>query len=256
MRCRLYIIITLACLAGLGAAAAPAAAQQGATGGEWHSYAADAGSTKYSPLEQIDRDNFGDLEVAWRWQSADAYVGTTTDGGGQWWSSLPNIVEYLEAQNPNLYRRRNSPRISSMQATPLMVDGVLYLNTALSQGVAVEARTGETLWVHNPKSYEEGTTTMTVTWRQRGVAYWTDGTDQRIFWGTGNGYLICAEAKTGLPCAGFGDGGRVDLTVGLPRARSGTSATISTPCSTPSSRRRWWCATSSSTARRSPTAGS
>ena len=56
-----------------------------------------------------------------------------------------------------------------------MVGGVLYFNTPLSQGVAVDAKTGETLWVFNPKSYEEGTTTMTGTWRQRGVAYWTDG---------------------------------------------------------------------------------
>jgi quinoprotein glucose dehydrogenase len=102
-----------------------------------------------------------------------------------------------------------------------MVGGVLYLNTPLSQGVAVDARTGQTKWVYNPKSYEEGTTSMTVTWRQRGVAYWTDGPerhDERILWGTGGGDLICVDAKTGHPCAGFGVNGRVDLTQGLPRA--------------------------------------
>ena len=218
MKRKLRAVTAIAFFIGFGVGAGPAAAQHGAAGGEWRSYAADAGSTKYSPLDQIDRSNFGDLAVAWRWKSADAYVSTTTDDGGEWWSSLENVVEHLESRNPNLYRKGNSPRISAMQATPLMVGGVLYFNTALSQGVAVDARTGETLWVHNPKSYEEGTTTMTVTWRQRGVAYWTDGADERIFWGTGNGYLICADAKTGLPCSGFGDGGRVDLTVGLPRA--------------------------------------
>ena len=218
MRRRLQIVMALACLLGADPGLGRAAAQHGAADGEWRSYAADAGSTKYSPLDQIDAGNFGDLEVAWRWRSADARVSTTTAGGAEWWSSLPNVVAHLEAENPNLYRRGNTPRISAMQATPLMVDGVLYLNTALSQGVAIDARSGETLWVHNPKSYEEGTTTMTVTWRQRGVAYWTDGSDQRIFWGTGNGYLICVEAESGRPCPGFGQDGRVDLTVGLPRA--------------------------------------
>ena len=220
MKRRLYIFMFASLAAFAAAAAAPdhAWAQHGATDGEWHSYAADNGATKYSPLDQIDRDNFANLEVAWRWKSADAYVSTTTADGGEWWSSLDNIVEYLEEQNPNLYRRQNSPRTSMMQATPLMIDGVLYFNTALSQGVAVDAETGETIWVHNPKSYEEGTTTMTVTWRQRGVAYWTDGADERIFWGTGNGYMICAQAETGLPCPDFGENGRVDLMVGLPRA--------------------------------------
>ena len=218
MRRRLQIVMALACLLGAGPGLDRAAAQHGAADGEWRSYAADAGSTKYSPLDQIDAGNFGDLKVAWRWRSADARVSTTTAGGAEWWSSLPNVVAHLEAENPNLYRRGNTPRISAMQATPLMVDGVLYLNTALSQGVAIDARSGETLWVHNPKSYEEGTTTMTVTWRQRGVAYWTDGSDQRIFWGTGNGYLICVEAVSGRPCPGFGQDGRVDLTAGLPRA--------------------------------------
>ena len=196
----------------------PANAQYGATDGEWHAYGGDIGSTKYSPLDQISRNNFSDLEVSWRWKSADAFLSTTTPDGGEWWTSLSNIVDSLESENPNLYRNQNTPRISSMQATPLMIGGVLYFNTALSQGVAVDAETGETLWIYNPKSHEEGTTSMTVTWRQRGVAYWTDGADERIFWGTGNGYLICVEAKTGRPCSGFGDNGRVDLTIGLPRA--------------------------------------
>ena len=80
---------------------------------------------------------------------------------------------------------------------------------------------GETLWVFNPKSYEEGTTPMSGTFRQRGVAYWTDGGgDERIFWGTGAGYLVCVDAGTGEPCPDFGPdgGGKVDAMVGLPRA--------------------------------------
>jgi quinoprotein glucose dehydrogenase len=141
--------------------------------------------------------------------------------GSEWWAPLETIVESLVEDTPNLYRRGHLPRMGGMAATPLMIGGVMYFNTALSQGVAVDATTGETLWVFNPKSYEEGTTPMSGTFRQRGVAYWTDGEeDERIFWGTGNGYLVCVQAKSGQPCSDFGpDGsGMVDAMVGVPRA--------------------------------------
>ena len=193
----------------------------GTEDGEWRSYAGNIAGQKYSPLDQIDATNFSDLEIAWRWQSVDALVSRTMPDGSEWWAPLETIVESLVEEAPNLYRRGNPPRAGGMQATPLMVGGVLYFNTALSQGVAVDATTGETLWVFNPKSYEEGTTPMSGTFRQRGVAYWTDGDDdERIFWGTGNGYLVCVEAQTGRPCPDFGpDGsGTVDAMVGLPRA--------------------------------------
>ena len=196
-----------------------AADQNSAKVGEWRVYGADKAGTKYSPLKQINRDNFATLEVAWRWQSVDGYLSKSIPGGGEWWSSRDAVVAQLEQDNPNLYRTQNSPNYSNLQATPLMIDGILYFNTPLSQGVAVDAKSGKTLWVYNPKSYEEGTTAMTVTWRQRGVAYWTDGAgDERILWGTGSGDMICAQAKTGLPCVGFGNHGRIDLTQGLPRA--------------------------------------
>ena len=193
----------------------------GTEDGEWRSYAGNIAGQKYSPLDQIDATNFSDLEIAWRWQSVDAMVSRTMPDGSEWWAPLETIVESLVEDTPNLYRRGNPPRAGGMQATPLMVGGVLYFNTALSQGVAVDATTGETLWVFNPKSYEEGTTPMSGTFRQRGVAYWTDGDDdERIFWGTGNGYLVCVEAQTGRPCPDFGsDGsGMVDAMDGLPRA--------------------------------------
>jgi len=192
--------------------------------GEWRSYAGDIAGTKYSPLDQIDRDNFADLEIAWEWTLVDNMVSQTTSGGGEWWGQLPDIVGALVEQTPNLYRESHPPNATGFQATPLMVSGILYFNTPLSQGVAVDATTGKTLWVFNPKSYEEGTTTMTGTWRQRGVAYWTDGaSDERIYWGTGNGYLVCVNAKTGQPCPDFGpDGsGMVDTMVGVPRAVRG-----------------------------------
>ncbi len=193
----------------------------GTENGEWRSYSGNIAGQKYSPLDQIDASNFNDLEIAWRWTSVDAMVSRTMPDGSEWWAPLDDIVESLVADTPNLYRTGHLPRPGGMRVTPLMVGGVMYFNTALSQGVAVDATTGETLWVFNPKSYEEGTTPMSGTFVQRGVAYWTDGEDdERIFWGTGNGYLVCVQAKTGQPCPDFGpDGsGMVDAMVGLPRA--------------------------------------
>jgi len=193
----------------------------GTENGEWRSYGGNIASQKYSPLDQIDAGNFSDLEIAWRWRSVDAMVSRTMPDGSEWWAPLDAIVESLVADTPNLYRPGHLPRAGGMAATPLMIGGVVYLNTALSQGVAVDATTGETRWVFNPKSYEEGTTPMSGTFRQRGVAYWMDGEgDERIFWGTGSGYLVCVDAQTGRPCADFGpDGsGMVDAMVGVPRA--------------------------------------
>ncbi len=191
------------------------------SGGEWRSYAGSIGGQKYSPLDQIDAGNFADLEIAWEWVTVDRHISLTTPGGGEWTAPLDTVVDALVEETPDLYRTGHRPILSRLQTTPLMVDGILYFNTPLSQGVAVDATTGETLWVFNPKSYEEGTPTMSNPWSQRGVAYWTDGAgDERIFWGTGNGYLVCAEAKSGRPCADFGpDGsGMTDAMVGLPRA--------------------------------------
>ena len=189
--------------------------------GEWRSYAGDIGGKKYSPLDQIDEGNFAALEIAWEWTSVDNFVSTETPGGGEWWAPLETIVQALVEENPDLHRPGHLPLSSRLQATPLMVGGVLYFNTPLSQGVAVDARTGETLWVFNPKVYEEGTPPMSNPWSQRGVAYWTDGaSDERIFWGTGNGYLVCVDAETGQPCLDFGpnESGMVDTMVGVPRA--------------------------------------
>ena len=193
----------------------------GTENGEWRSYAGNIAGQKYSPLDQIDGSNFEQLELAWNWESADRMVSRTMPDGSEWWAPLETIVESLVEDTPDLYRTSHLPRAGGMQATPLMVDGVLYFNTALSQGVAIDATTGETIWVYNPKSYEEGTTPMSGTFRQRGVAYWTDGEgDERILWGTGAGYLVCVEAKTGRPCPDFGDNGNgmVDAMVGIPRA--------------------------------------
>jgi quinoprotein glucose dehydrogenase len=65
---------------------------------------------------------------------------------------------------------------------------------------------------------------MSARWNQRGVAYWTDGKDERVLWGTGDGYLIAVDAKTGVPVDSFGDHGRVDLMQGC-RTPSAAPAT-------------------------------
>ena len=215
------LLAAMLCANGFLARPASAQWQEYGTGnGEWRSYAGDIAGTKYSPLDQIDASNFSDLEVAWAWTSVDRMLSRATPGGGEWRAPLEAVVESLVADTPNLYRDGQSPNPTRFQATPLMVGGVLYFNTPLSQGVAVDAATGETLWVFNPRSYEEGTPSMSGPWTQRGVAYWTDGAgDERIFWGTGNGHLVCVQAQSGRPCPDFGSGGSgmVDAMAGIPR---------------------------------------
>ena len=175
---------------------APVKTQTGATNGEWRSYGGDLGSTKYSPLDQIDATNFNDLRVAWRWQSADGSLD----------------LEAIRQHAPRL-------RVRIFQATPLMVGGVLYISTALHQVAAVDAATGDTLWVHDPKAYLGGSPTHF--YNSRGVAYWADGDDARIFFGTSEGYLLALDASTGQPVLDFGNNGRVDLMEGIPRAVRG-----------------------------------
>ncbi len=202
-----------------------ALAQNGApANGEWPTYGGDLGSTKYSPLDQLDRNNFSDLKIAWRWTSADGFLGLTMPDGSEWWADSRVIFEELNRRDPNLWRGGLPPTITNFKATPIMVGGRLFINMPTSQAASIDARTGETLWVYNPKTYESGTTTMSARWNQRGVAYWSDGPerqDERILFGTGNGYLICVDAKTGRPCLDFGDSGWTDLVADLPRAQRG-----------------------------------
>ena len=198
MPARLAGLVPAAACGIIGRCAPPAAAQYGAVAGEWRSYAGDPGSTKYSPLDQIDAGNFGDLRIAWRWASVDADVD----------------LEAIGSDDERL-------SIFGLQATPLMIDGVLYLSTALYQAAAVDAGTGETIWVHDPQAYLGGKPTHAF--RSRGVAYWSedDGSDARIFWGTSEAYLLAVDAHTGEPIRDFGDDGRVDLMEGIPRAVRG-----------------------------------
>ncbi len=158
--------------------------QTGAADGEWHYYGGDAGGTRYAPLDQIDRDNVGDLEIKWRWSAANFGA---------------------------------SPGINS-QVTPLMVDGVLYATAGTRRNVvAIDAATGETLWMWR---IDEGTRGEDAPRKNhRGVAYWSDGIAERIIYITPGYRLISLDAKTGRPDPAFGDEGVVDLFDGLDRPR-------------------------------------
>ena len=167
---------------------------------DWASYGGDKASAKYSALAQIDRDNFSRLRVAWTWRSAEA-----------------DVVK----SNPEL-------RTWAWESTPLMVDGVLYVSTSLSQVAALDAATGKTKWVYDPETWKNGTPSNNG-FVHRGVAYWADGNDQRILFGTGDGYLICLNAQTGRPISAFGQNGRIDLTQGLGRSVNRRHYGVSSP---------------------------
>ncbi len=169
--------------------------QLGSVEGEWGSYASDAGSTKYTSLSEINRENFDKLEIAWAW--------TSIDGGLDLEGMLGSDADDIS--------------FGRLQATPLMVEGVLYMITALNQVVALDATSGELLWSFDPQAYLSGYSISPLGYHHRGVAYWSDGTESRILFATNDGYLHSLNANTGVPDAAF-RGGRIDMTDGIPRA--------------------------------------
>ncbi len=179
---RFVVSIALVAAVALGAGL-PAAAQQGAQDGEWRYYGGDLGSTKYSPLDQINRDNVADLEIAWRWK---------TDNFG--------------------------PRLDfNFQATPLMIDGVLYTTAGRRRNVvAIDAATGETLWMFRHDEGRRGEVAPLRASSGRGVAHWSDGQgDDRIIHVTQGYHLVALDRETGQPVPTFGEDGIVDLYNGL-----------------------------------------
>ena len=157
--------------------ALPVGAQSGATNGEWRNYGGDLGNTHYSPLDQISAANFSKLQVAWRFK---------TDNLG--------------------------PRPEfNFEGTPLMANGVIYSTAGTRRAVvALDAATGELLWVHGEHEGARGKAAP----RQlsgRGLAYWTDGREERILYVTPGYRLVALDAKTGNLVPGFGNGGLVDL---------------------------------------------
>lgn len=157
----------------------PASARTGPSGGdtEWRHYAADLANTRYAPLDQIDASNFNDLEVAWRFKT----------------DSLGPHPEYI------------------FQSTPLVINKVLYTTAGSRRAVvALDAESGEMLWISRE---EEGARGAAAPRRLsgRGLSYWTDGVEERIFYVTIGYRLIALDARTGVRVADFGDNGVVDL---------------------------------------------
>jgi quinoprotein glucose dehydrogenase len=171
--------------------------------GEWPAYAGTYAATRYSPLTQINRDNARSLHVVWRWKSPEAAIRAADASIG------PGFVN---------------------ESTPLMVGGVLYTSTSLSEVAAIDAATGETRWVFDPKVYENGLgPPANLGWTHRGVAYWRNGDNERIVILTAFAQMIALDARTGKPVADFGTNGRVDLNAGLRRPVSSHFYTMTSP---------------------------
>jgi quinoprotein glucose dehydrogenase len=152
-------------------------AQSGAPGTEWRSYGGDLGHTRYAPLTEITASNFKDLEVAWRFKS----------------DNLGPRPEY------------------TFQSTPLMVNGVLYSTAGTRRSVvALDAGTGELKWMHGLDEGERGTAAPRQ-FSGRGLSYWSDDKQERIYYVTPGYRLLALDAKTGAPIRGFGLDGQVDL---------------------------------------------
>jgi quinoprotein glucose dehydrogenase len=139
---------------------------------DWAVTGGDAGNTRYSPLSQINRDNVARLEVAW------------------------------------VYHTGDGSRTSQIQATPIVVRGILYSTSPAGRAFALRAESGEELWKFDP-----GVTDVGV---NRGVVYWENGVEHRILFTAGS-RLFALDATTGALIPSFGIGGSIDLAQGLGR---------------------------------------
>ena len=149
--------------------------------GEWRSYGGDIANTRYAPLDQITADNFNELDVAWR----------------------VNTANFGPAPEFNL------------QSTPLLANGVLYSTAGLRRAViAMDPGTGELLWMHR---LDEGERAEVAPRRRsgRGLAYRDNGGDAEIFYVTPGYRLIGLNARTGQRIASFGEDGIVDLMLNM-----------------------------------------
>ncbi len=169
--------MTKAFLAAFLSAAVLLSAQTRFKDTEWPTHGADLAASRYRPLDQINASNFSKLEIAWRFKT----------------DSIGNRPEF------------------KLEGTPLMINGVLYATAGSRRAaIALDATTGELLWVHGEHEGARGAAAP----RQlsgRGLAYWTDGKEERILYVTPGYRLICLDAKTGAIVKTFGKDGAVDL---------------------------------------------
>ena len=150
---------------------------------EWRFYGGNLAAQRYSPLDQINRDNAAKLTVAWRFATG-------------------NFGPRPEQRN---------------EATPLMIDGVLYTTTGVTRNVvAIDPVTGETLWMWRAIDGEERFEAAPRKTSGRGLAYWTDGQgNERLLVVTPGFHLVALDLETGRQLPGFGENGVVDLMQGV-----------------------------------------
>lgn len=172
---------------------------------EWIAYGRDPGGMRHAPMRQISRDNVADLVVAWTYQTGelDSYEGTSLS------------------------------EKAAFEATPLMVDGTLYLSTPTNRVIALDAGTGTERWVYDPRidltrDYSEVTSRGVSTWVDQALAP-ADAGYRRLLLGTLDGRLIAIDADSGEPSAAFGQAGTVDLTKGIEVLEPGNYLVTSPP---------------------------
>lgn len=152
--------------------------------GEWHAYASDKASTKYSPLDQVNADNVNDLQIVWRQ------------------STIPDAV-----------RQGNTMQApGGSQNTPLMAGGLLYVSTSLGTVAALDAATGEVVWFDT--MYQSENEEAERSFATRGLAYWTDGNGDARILAVIRSKLVALNATTGKRYPDFGDSGEVNLIQG------------------------------------------
>lgn len=173
--------------------------QRSMPGKNWAFYGSDTYNSKYSPLSQINKKNIKTLQVKWIWKSPDNA-----------------LVEKL-----------NVP-VATYQATPIAIDGTLYVSSSTGIVSAVNGLTGETIWTYDPETYKSHTPVHGA-YIHRGVSYWDDGTGARIIVATPDARLIALNAHDGSLVRSFGNGGEVDLTQGLGRQFDAAHYGITTP---------------------------
>lgn len=163
---------------------------------EWPYYGGDAGGMKYSPLRQIHRGNVARLKVAWTYRTGDWSDGT------------------------------KYPVRSAFECTPLVVEGVMYITTPFCRLIALEAETGRELWAFDPGIDRTKPHNLFV---NRGAAWWSEGKERRLFYGTLDGRLFAIDARTGKPVDSFGEGGFVDLRKGAADNYPGRAYGLTSP---------------------------
>lgn len=149
-----------------------------AAGQEWRSWGGDPGGMKFSPLNQIDKKNVGRLKVAWVFDTEEYSDGKTY------------------------------PSRSAFEATPLVLDNVMYVTSPFGHLFALDPESGRKRWDFDPKIDRDVRVNLFV---NRGVSYWSDGKRKRIFLGDLQGRLHSIDASTGALDPAFGSGGIVDL---------------------------------------------